>query len=156
QIRRNPWLSVSTITDWNSRRISRAMVWFIIGHLFATLLAWLRIGRLSESEKDLEILVLRQQLVMLQRHLGKPVHPSRIENLTLAVVAANLKAIRTRSARGLRDSLRLFQPDTVLKWHRELVRRKWTYRAAKVGGRPRTDQVIEALVVRLARENADW
>jgi transposase InsO family protein len=130
------------------------MVWFIIGHLFSTLLAWIRIGRLSESEKDLALLVLRQQLVMLERHLDKPVRPSRIEKLTLTVLVAKLKAITNRSATGLQDSLRLFQPDTVLKWQRELVRRKWTHRAAKVGGRPRTDQAIEALVVRFARENA--
>jgi len=36
------------------------MVWFIIGHLFTTLLAWLSIGRLSNQEKDLELLLLRQ------------------------------------------------------------------------------------------------
>ncbi len=36
------------------------MVWFVIGHLFSTVLEWLRIGRLSEREKDLEILLLRQ------------------------------------------------------------------------------------------------
>ncbi len=100
------------------------MVWLIIGHLFATLLAWVRMGRLSEAEKDLELLVMRQQLVMLERHLHKPVHPSRIEKLTLAVLVAKLKAITNRLAAGMRDSLRLFQPDTVLKWHPELVRRK--------------------------------
>ena len=83
-------------------------------------------------------------------------HPSRIEKLTLAVLVSKLKTITNGSAAGLRDILRLFQPETVLKWHRELVRRKWTYRAAKVGGRPRTDKAIEALIVRFARENADW
>jgi putative transposase len=45
----------------------------------------------------------------------------------------------------------------VLKWHRELVRRKWTYRTnTKPRGRPRTKREIEALVVRFAQENADW
>ncbi len=41
------------------------MLWFIIGHLFTTLLTWLSIGRLSNQEKDLELLVLRQQVRML-------------------------------------------------------------------------------------------
>ncbi len=132
------------------------MVWFIIGHLFATLLTWIRIGRLSELEKDLELLLLRQQIMMLERPLDKPVHPFRIEKLTLAIVVVKLRAITNCSTTGLRDNLRLFQLETVLKWHRELVRRKWTYRRIKVGGRPRTRQAIEVLVVRFARENADW
>jgi putative transposase len=52
--------------------------------------------------------------------------------------------------------LLLFKPDTILKWHRELVRRKWTYRRAKPGGRPTIPSEVEALIVRLARENARW
>jgi len=52
--------------------------------------------------------------------------------------------------------LLLFQPDTLLRWHRDLVRKKWTYASARNrGGRPRTGAGIEALVLRLAREN-DW
>ncbi len=132
------------------------MVWFIIGHLFTSVLAWVRIGRLSNLEKDLELLLLRQQLVMLERQLHKPLHPSRIEKLTLAVVAVKLKTITHCSAAGLRDILKLFQPETVLSWHRELVRRKWMYRTAKPRGRPRTREEIDALVVWFARENADW
>ena len=101
--------------------------------------------------------MLRQQVRMLERQLDKPMCPSRIEKLTLAVVTAKLKTVSQRSAAGLRDTLLLFQPETVLKWHRELVRRKWTSRTtAKPRGRPRAVQEIEALVVRLARENADW
>ncbi len=133
------------------------MLWFILGHLFTTLLAWVSIGRRSTQEKELEILVLRQQVWMLERQLDKPLRPSRIEKLTLAVVTAQLKTVSQRSAAGLRDLLLVFQPETVLKWHRELVRRKWTYRTtAKPRGRPRTSQEIETLVVRLAQENADW
>ena len=49
-----------------------------------------------------------------------------------------------------------FKPDTVLKWHRELVRRKWTYRRRKPGGRPAIPTEIEALILRLARENPRW
>ena len=109
------------------------------------------------TEKDLEILVLHQQVRMLEHQLDRPVHPSRIEKLTLAVVTAKLKTVSRRSATGLRDMMLLFQPETVLKWHRELVRRKWTYRTTtKPRGRPRTAQEVEALVVRLAQENADW
>jgi putative transposase len=133
------------------------MLWFIITHLFTTLLAWVSIGRLSIQEKDLEILVLRQQVGLLERQLAKPVRPARIEKLTLAVVTDKLKVVGRRSAAGLRNVLLLFQPETVLKWHRDLVRRKWTYRTrAKPRGRPRTKREIEALVVRFAQENTDW
>jgi len=132
------------------------MIWFIIGHLFSTLLEWLSIGRLSDQEKDLEILLLRQQLVIQERKLARPVRPSRIEKLTVAVVAAKLKATPKQSNAKLREIIRLFQPETVLKWHRELVRRKWTYRHAERGGRPRTSPEVETLLVRFVRENPDW
>jgi len=132
------------------------MAWLILGHLFTTVLDWLSIGRLSSGEKDLEILLLRQQLAILQRRLDKAVRPERVEKLTLAVVAAKLKALTQRPTKQLGAVIRLFQPETVLKWHRELVRRKWHYQRGCSGGRPRTKAEVEALIVRFVRENADW
>ena len=81
---------------------------------------------------------------------------SRAEKLPLAVLTTRLKTTTNRTTRHLRDVIRIFQPETVFKWHRELVRRKWTYRRKNRGERPRTDKVLERLVVRLARENGDW
>jgi len=52
--------------------------------------------------------------------------------------------------------LRIFQPETIFKCHRELVRRKWAYHSYRPRGRPRTDQEIERLIVRMARENRAW
>ena len=52
--------------------------------------------------------------------------------------------------------LLLFKPETVLKWHRELVHRKWTVRRPHAGGRPATPAEVEELILRLARENAGW
>jgi len=49
----------------------------------------------------------------------------------------------------------LFKPDTVLKWHRELVRRKWTFKKASLA-RPPVSPELEALLLRLARENPTW
>ncbi len=120
------------------------MVWFILGYLFTTLLDWISIGRLSSREKDLEILLLRQQLTILQHRLYKSIRPERVEKLTLAILAAKLKNITQRPTTQLGDIIRLFQPETVLKWHRELVRRKWRYHRGKSSGRPRTSAELEA------------
>ena len=61
------------------------MGWFILSYLFSTLISLVSIGRLSEQEKDLEILLLRYQLSILERKLDKPVKSNRAEKLTLAV-----------------------------------------------------------------------
>jgi putative transposase len=132
------------------------MVWAVVRQVFSTLLELIQIGRLSDQEKDLEILVLRKQLAMMEHQLDKPVRLSRAERLTLAVIGTKLKAVSGRSFKQLRDVIRIVQPETVLRWHPELVRRKWAQQAKNTGGRPRTQLEIERLVVRFARENADW
>ena len=50
----------------------------------------------------------------------------------------------------------LFRPETVLKWYRELVRRKWRCKRRRAGGRPRLALDIETVILRLARENPRW
>jgi putative transposase len=132
------------------------MGWLILGHVFTTLISIVSIGRLSEKEKDLEILVLRQQLAILQRKYHKPVKPNRAEKLTLAILAAKLKQATQRPTDQLRDVIRIFQPETVMRWHQELVRRKWTYQGKHKGGRPRIGKELDALILRLAQDNPRW
>ena len=132
------------------------MVWFVVMYLFSTLLDLIKIGRLSEHEKDLEILLLRQQLRIVERKLLKPIRTSRVERLTLAVVTTKLRSSSNRTVEQLRKFIRIFQPETVLGWHRQLVKRKWTYNPSGRSGRPKIDQELERLVVRLAQENHDW
>jgi putative transposase len=132
------------------------MTWFLMMHLFSTLMEWIRIGQLSDREKDLEILLLRKQLASVERKLDKPLRVSRAERLILAILATKLKSIKGYTVRQLREVIRIFQPETVFRWHRELVRRKWTYKQKRRGGRPRTEKAIERLVVHFARENNDW
>jgi hypothetical protein len=72
------------------------------------------------------------------------------------VLVAKLKQSTRRPANQLRDFIRLFQPETVLRWHRQLVRHRWTYAQNNKGGRPPLDQELEILIIRLAGENANW
>ncbi len=67
------------------------MIWFLVSQIFSMILTLLRLGRTSEADKDLEILILRQQLGILQRKQDKSIKPNRAEKLTLAVLAASLK-----------------------------------------------------------------
>ncbi|MBT7991661.1 MAG: hypothetical protein HN769_17535 [Anaerolineae bacterium] len=93
----------------------------------------------------MEILVLRQQLSILQRKHKHPIKPSRVEKLTLSVLDTKLKRTTHQTANQLRDVIRIFQPETVLRWHRELVRRKCTYPNKNKGGRPSISKETESL-----------
>jgi hypothetical protein len=103
------------------------MGWFILKNIFSTFVTFFTIRRLSNQEKDLEILLLRQQLSILQRKLNRPIRPNRIEKMILAVLTTKIKRISHRSTNQLKNVIRIFQPETVIRWHRELVRRKWTF-----------------------------
>lgn len=100
-----------------------------------------------DGTQDLEILVLRHQLRVLQRTAGPP----RLRASDQVLLAAASRAIP-------RDRWVAFlvTPATLLRWHRELVRRKWTYRRSGRPGRPPIDPEIRALILRLARENPRW
>ena len=132
------------------------MFWCVLAHL-VTFLVDLVLGlRWRDRDKDLQILVLRHQVRLLQRQRPRPPRLTRGEKLTLAVLAAALARLTAGPRCQLDRYLLLFKPDTILRWHRELVRRKWTYRRANPGGRPAISGEVEALILRLARENARW
>lgn len=105
----------------------------------------LRFG--SEREKEIEILLLRHQLRVLERQVGRPV-------LTTADRALLAAFGRVLSRRAWRRSAFVI-PATLLRWHRDLVARRWTY-PHRSPGRPATAAEIRELVVRLARENPGW
>jgi putative transposase len=129
------------------------MGWFILSQIFSTILEIVFLRSQTDQTKDLEILLLRRQLEMVERVLEKPLRASRTEKLILAEPGVKLKARTGQTARQLCGVIRIVQPETVFRWHREMVRRKWTYNQQGRGGRPRTDRELEQLVVRLAREN---
>src|ERR1035437_4204373 len=113
--------------------------------------AWLRLSRREEAWKTAEILILRHQLAVLQRQ-----QPGRgeLNRADRGLLAALLGAIPRSRHQGLRL---LVSPGTMLRWHRDIVRRRWAARSLRgKTGRPATRRNIKALVLRLARENPDW
>ena len=132
------------------------MFWFVLTHFVAFFVDLVVGTRPDNREKDLQILVLRHQVRLLQRQRPRPPRLTRGERLTLAVLAAALARLSAGPRGQLDQYLLLCKPDTILKWHRELVRRKWTYRRTHRGGRPTIPAEIEVLILRLARENPRW
>jgi hypothetical protein len=132
------------------------MVCFVL----ATLLSWLvdlaTLRVQSDRDKELEILLLRRQLAILQRTQPRPPRLTRWEKLGLAVLVGKLRCLPTAARSRVKASLVLFTPETLLTWHRELVRRKWTFRQQRPPGRPPVRTEVEQLIVRLARENSRW
>ncbi len=132
------------------------MFWFMLAHLATFIIDLAIAGRRGDCDQALEIVLLRQQVRLLQRQRPRPPRLTRAEKLTLAVLTAALVRLVGGPRRQLDRCVLLFKPDTILAWHRALVRRKWTYRRTNQGGRPSISTAIEALILRLARENPRW
>ena len=105
--------------------------------------------RRSESDKDIEILVLRHQVRVLERQLHGRVRYRPADRAILAGLSRLLPRARWRCF--------LVTPDTLVRWHRELARRKWRRRRALRGpGRPSMSDELVDLIVRLGQENRRW
>jgi putative transposase len=112
--------------------------------LITRVTAWLRLSRREDAWKTAEISILRHQLLVLQRR--QPRRP-KLNWADRALLAALLGVI----PKGRRHGLRLLvTPDTILRWHRDIVRRRWAARSKRGRtGRPATRRTIRALVLRL-------
>ncbi|MFI6063414.1 integrase core domain-containing protein [Streptomyces sp. NPDC051286] len=122
-----------------------------LAYLAATnIFALLRLLPMSDRDKDIEILALRHQLLVLQSQIAKPA----FTDTDRAILAGLLHHLPREKLRHL---LLLVRPDTILRWHRNLLKRRHaTTCAPKRRGRPPTVRSIRVLVLRLARENASW
>jgi putative transposase len=114
--------------------------------------ALLRLLPVSDRDKDVEILALRHQIMVLERQLGKA--RPRFSLADRAFLAALLHQL----PRDVLGRFRLLvRPETVLRWHRDLLARHHAARSRpRRPGRPRTVRSIRLLVLRLARENRCW
>jgi putative transposase len=125
-----------------SLRVVFLLVYWALRRLFDLLVLRMR----SEREKEIEILVLRHQLRVLERQVARPqLRPS--DRVLLAAFSRVLPRTAWRSF--------FVTPATLLRWHRELVALRWTYPRRRPG-RPGTPVAVRGLVLRLARENPGW
>jgi putative transposase len=113
--------------------------------MFCKVVGWLALLARSSAAKDAELLVLRHEVQVLRRQVTRPM----IDWADRAMLTGLARLLPRRAWRDL-----FVQPATLLRWHRDLVRRRWTHPHRR--GRPGISSEIRTLVLRLARENLTW
>src|ERR1700737_2028827 len=123
--------------------VKRPMVTFLTQLLLAIRSRFTRRARL-----EAENLLLRQQLVVLRRKSPTRGRLRNIDRLLLVWLY--------RLYPSLLDAVIIVQPETVIRWHRRGFRAYWRWKSRHVGGRPRIDSEMRALIRRMSRENPLW
>jgi putative transposase len=122
-------------------------VLFALVYLLLRRLVQFVAGSSAQLNSDVELVILRHQLNILRRKVSRP-RLRRRDRLFMAAMSTALPRARWSSF--------VVSAQTLLRWHRELVRRKWTYKRRSVGGRPPITDEIRELVLRIGRENPRW
>lgn len=113
--------------------------------IFIQLLSWMLLLARSSAAKDVELLVLRHEVAVLHKTTRKPRLDWADRTILSALVRLLPKALRGH---------RLVTPSTIMRWHRHLVAKKWTY--PHRSGRLPLNDATAALIERMAKENDTW
>jgi hypothetical protein len=113
--------------------------------MFSRLMQWAVLLARDSAAKDIELLVLRHEVAVLRRQIARP----RVDWADRALLAGLTRLLPRRLWDGL-----FVRPATLLRWHRDLVRSRWTYPSRR--GRPPIAAEMRSLVLRLASENSIW
>jgi putative transposase len=121
--------------------------------IWAFVLDVVAVCRLTEGEQDLEIMLRRQQLRIVERKQARGPHIPRWQKVPLAALTVQMKDRASNARTALRESVCLFKPATVRGWHQAMVRRKWTFKQGSKPGRPLIDSELEGWILQVARDN---
>jgi len=102
----------------------------------------------ARGSREAEILVLRQQLLVLRRKAPKRTRLQNIDRLILVWLSRLFPSVL--------DAIVIVQPETVLRWHRFGFHAYWRWKSWRSGGRPRIDHELRELIRRMSRENPLW
>ena len=122
-----------------------SLVYRLLSCLFGLLAVLVR----SDLSKDVELLVLRQENQVLRRQAGGRPRWDHTDRLWLTALS---RLVSRRRWAGIFP----VTPATILRWHRSLVARKWTFTERRRPGRPSTGASLKSLILRMARENPTW
>jgi putative transposase len=132
--------------DWEHLGVLLPLAYRLVRCLFGLLAALVR----SDLSKDAELLVLRHENQVLRRHLnGRRVRWDHADRIWLTALCRLVDRRRWPEVFPV-------TPATILRWHRDLIARKWDYTSRRRPGRPPTGTSVKMLILRLARENPAW
>jgi putative transposase len=130
------------VASWQDLRVLISCVYWLFRHLLRLVVLCCR----SDKANEVEILVLRHELTVLRRQVGRP-SCRPVDRVVLASLARMLPRDRRGSV--------FVRPETIRRWHRSLIAGRWTF-PHRAPGRPLTDAGVRALALQMARENPGW
>jgi transposase len=130
---------------WEHLGVLLSLVYRLVRCLFGLLAVLVR----SDLSKDVELLVVRQENQVLRRQAGRRPRWDHAGRLWLSALSLLVNRRRWAEIFPVTSA-------TILRWHRSLVARKWTYADRRRPGRPSTGASIKTLILRMARENPTW